>query len=125
MADSDRPQYRTVNSLLGAQPKFGPIPGELIIPWFLISLAIYLIAYSFDFPWIWRALLVFWGCGAWWILVGSKPWKFLSKFVNTPTWTKGHVQYRSIQEWEEAQLSPSSSKTRKSAQGKRSSRSRQ
>lgn len=93
----DQYQHRPINPMLGSQPKFGPIPSEHLIPWFLISFSIFFVCDRvLQLDWIWTILMVFWGCSTWWILAGSRPWKFLSKFVASPNWTRGRVQYQSI-----------------------------
>ena len=108
-------QPRSVNSLLGAQPKFGFIPAEQLFPWMVISFGIYFFAQGLlKLGWTWTVLLIFWGDVTWWLLTGSKPYKFLSKFVSTPTWTRARVQYRSI--FSEPDTAPvsASKKSRKS-----------
>lgn len=90
-------QPRSVNPLLGAQPKFGFIPAEQLFPWMVISFGIYFFAQGLlKLGWTWTILLIFWGDVTWWLLTGSKPHRFLSKFVSTPHWTRARVSYRSI-----------------------------
>jgi hypothetical protein len=93
----DQNEFRKVNQILGASPKIGPIPSELAVPWILISLSLFFISYGFfQLPWISVALIVAWGDVTWWILVGSRPHKFLSKFIGVPSWTRGVYRYEGI-----------------------------
>lgn len=90
-------QYRPVNQALGLQPRFGPIPADLLFPWLVIGFGGYLLGRELlQLNWLWTFLLICWGCSTWWILAGSRPWKFLSKFMPTPQWTRGRVRYRSF-----------------------------
>jgi hypothetical protein len=97
MSSEQQPKYRPVNAMIGTQPKFGPIPSEQLIPWFIIGFLIFMISNRIlNLDWTWTALLIFWGCGSWWIVTGSKPWRFLSKFVGAPNWSRGRVYYHSL-----------------------------
>lgn len=90
-------EFRPVNALLGATPKLAFLPADQIIPWLTISLSFYFLFQGLlQLGWLWTGVMIAWGCSTWWILTGSKPWKFLSKFVGTPRWSRGHVLYRSI-----------------------------
>jgi len=44
---SDEYKFRKVNAILGASPKIGPFPTELIIPWAIISFTLFMICYVF------------------------------------------------------------------------------
>ncbi|RMH41263.1 MAG: hypothetical protein D6694_09110 [Gammaproteobacteria bacterium] len=95
--DREEIRHRPVNPMLGSQPKFGPVPAEHLIPWFVISFSIFFLCNQIlQLDWIWTILMIFWGCSTWWILTGSRPWRFLSKFVSTPNWSRGRVRYQSI-----------------------------
>jgi hypothetical protein len=49
---------------------------------------------------LWVLLIVAWGDATWWILTGSKPYRFLSKFIPVPRWTRGVYQYRGMRKQE-------------------------
>jgi hypothetical protein len=90
-------QFRKVNHILGASPKIGPFPSELAVPCIFITLSLFFVSYSvFQLPWLMVFLIIAWGDVTWWILIGSKPYKFLSKFIRVPRWSRGVYRYRSI-----------------------------
>lgn len=90
-------KFRSVNPILGARPSIGPIPADLFLPWGVISFVILLLAQNFlHLNWVWTILLIAWGDATWWILTGSKPYKFLSKFMRVPRWTRHSVRYSPI-----------------------------
>jgi hypothetical protein len=61
-------KFRKVNAILGASPKIGPFPTELIIPWAIISFTLFMICYVvLNLPWLWVLLIVAWGDATWWI----------------------------------------------------------
>ncbi|BDA72923.1 hypothetical protein RIVM261_011920 [Rivularia sp. IAM M-261] len=101
--DKDK-DFRPVNRILGSQPSLGPIPADQVLPWTIIALASYFIVngifggiFQDEFQkWLWTALLATWGIATWWILTGGKSWRFLSKFIGVPTWTRGFARYHSI-----------------------------
>lgn len=82
--------------MLGAQPKIGPLPANQVLPWMTIGISIWFFASMFSLPTIWTVLLIFWGDITWWILTGKQPWRFLSKFIGVPSFTRGRVRYQSI-----------------------------
>jgi len=90
-------RFRPVNQLLGSQPRFGPFPADQLVPWFLICAVIYFIGHQLcGLDWLPTILGMGWGCSTWWVLTGSRSWKYLSKFQRTPRWTRGRVRYRSV-----------------------------
>ena len=90
-------EFRRVNPILDARPRFGPIPADLILPWAAIGILFYLIFHGMlQLNYLWTILLISWGCGTWWILTGSKPYQFLSKFIREPRWCRGYVRYQTI-----------------------------
>jgi len=90
-------QFRKVNNILGASPKVGPFPSELAIPWIFISLILFFLSSSvLQLPWLIVLIIIAWGDVTWWILIGSKPHKFLSKFIRVPRWSRGIYRYQSI-----------------------------
>jgi hypothetical protein len=102
MADDSK--FRPINPLLGARPSFGPIPADLLLPWGAIGLLIFMTtrnvfpAFGLVLGWEWTIGLVVWGCATWWVLTGSRPYRFLSKFLPVPNrWSRGHVRYRPLQ----------------------------
>ncbi len=96
-------EFRPVNQILGSQPSLGPIPADQIIPWTVIALSVYMVMNGFlgglfpdDFQkWLWTGLMTVWGMATWWILTGGKSWRFLSKLIGVPTWTRGFARYQS------------------------------
>ena len=99
-------EFRPVNQILGSQPSLGPIPADQIFPWVVIILVSYFVIngvfgglFADDFQrWLWTALMTGWGIATWWILSGGKSWRFLSKFIGVPTWTRGFARYQSLLE---------------------------
>ncbi|MDF5713318.1 MAG: hypothetical protein PUP93_05380 [Rhizonema sp. NSF051] len=104
MSKEREQEFRPVNQILGAQPSLGPIPADQIFPWTIIALTSYFIVngifggfFSDDFQkWLWTILITGWGMATWWILTGGRSWRFLSKFVAVPTWTRGTARYLSL-----------------------------
>jgi hypothetical protein len=92
------PKFRTVNPLLGARPSYGPIPADLLLPWGVISLLLFILSHSvLQLQMQWTIALIFWGDASWWVLTGSKPYRFLSKFVPAPNrWSRGYVRYKPL-----------------------------
>lgn len=92
--------FRPVNHLLGTRPSIGPIPADLFIPFGAISLLVGLISSQVLGLGIdWTIALMIWGCATWWLLTGSRPYRFLSKFLPVPqSWSRGHVRYCSIRQ---------------------------
>lgn len=84
---------RTVSLMLGARAKIGPLPAELVFPWAVISLGIFFACQLLQIRWIWIVILIGWGDISWWVLTGSAPWRFLSKFISVPRWAKGYLSY--------------------------------
>jgi hypothetical protein len=103
MAKEKDAEFRSVNQILGTQPSLGSIPADQIIPWTVIALSAYFIVngifgswFADDFQkWLWTALITGWGLATWWILTGGRSWRFLSKFIAVPTWTRGFARYQS------------------------------
>jgi|SRR5579883_914486 len=91
------PRHRSVNQALGLQPRFGPIPSDQVFPWLLIAFSFYVVFnQGLHFSWLWTGLLIFWGCGTWWLLTGSRAYRFLGKFIPLPNWTRGRQRYRPL-----------------------------
>jgi hypothetical protein len=92
---SDR-KFRQVNPLLGARPSLGPIPADLALPWGAIVLLVIIFTRSvFVLDMWWTIGLIIWGCSSWALLTGTKPYKFLAKFLLPPQrWTRGHERHQ-------------------------------
>ena len=90
-------KFRKVNASLGKHPNIGPFPADQFLPWTVIcGVSYYLFHVLAGFSWLWTGLLAAWGISTWWVLTGSKAWRFLSKFVPTPTWGRGYGRYQRI-----------------------------
>ncbi|MFN6568370.1 hypothetical protein A6770_06130 [Nostoc minutum NIES-26] len=106
MSEKQEQEFRPVNQILGSQPSLGPLPADQIFPWIVIALTSYFIIngifggiFSDDFQrWLWTVLVAGWGIATWWILTGGRSWRFLSKFIGVPTWTRGFARYQSLLE---------------------------
>ena len=106
MSEERDKDFRPVNRILGTQPSLGPLPADQVFPWTIIALASYFVVngvfggvFQDDFQkWLWTSLIAGWGMGTWWILTGGRSWRFLSKFIGVPTWTRGVARYRSFLE---------------------------
>jgi hypothetical protein len=106
MSEEREQDFRPVNQILGAQPSLGPVPADQIFPWLVIALTSYFIIngifgglFTDDFQkWLWTILIAGWGIATWWILSGGRSWRFLSKFIGVPTWTRGFARYQSLLE---------------------------
>ncbi|MBE9180215.1 hypothetical protein IQ268_16755 [Oculatella sp. LEGE 06141] len=89
--------FRPVNPNLGLHPNVGPFPADQILPWIAIAGgSYYLFKQLLGFTWLWTGMLAAWGIATWWVLTGSKSWRFLSKFIGTPFWVRGYGRYRQI-----------------------------
>ncbi len=106
MSEKREQDFRPVNQILGSQPSLGPLPADQIFPWIVIVLTSYFIVngifgglFSDDFQrGLWTVLIAGWGIATWWILTGGRSWRFLSKFIGVPTWTRGFARYQSLLE---------------------------
>jgi hypothetical protein len=91
-------RFRQVNQMLGSRPSLGPIPADLVLPWGGITVIILILTRSiFVMDWAWTVGLIVWGCASWAVLTGTKPYKFLSKFLIPPQrWSKGYIRHQPI-----------------------------
>lgn len=97
MSENDSKKFRVVNPSLGKSPKIGPFPADQVVPWIVISFTSYYVGkVIFGISWVWTGTIAAWGISTWWILTGSKGWRFLSKFIGTPTWTRGFAGYQRL-----------------------------
>lgn len=115
------PKYRPVNAALGMQPRLGPLPADQVIPWMMIAFVFYIVFQQvLHLSWLWTGILILWGCATWWLLTGSKAYRFLGKFIATPTWTRGRMSYRSLLLHIETMHQPQPRQTKRSkVKGKR------
>ena len=90
-------EFIPINQILNAKPQLGPIPGEQVIPWLIITIGSYIICQVvLSLDWWATGLVGIWGSATWWILTGNEGWRFLTKFYRTPKWTRGHLSYNSL-----------------------------
>lgn len=90
---------RKVNQSLDQHPKLFGLPTDQIIPWTVIAgVSYYVFKVLLQLSWIWVFAVGGWGISTWWILTGSKAWKFLSKFQGTPNWIRACIRYQGIQQ---------------------------
>jgi hypothetical protein len=91
-------KFRPVNQMLGSRPSLGPIPADLVLPWGGIALVVLIVTRNiFVMDWQWTIGLIVWGCTSWAILTGTKPYRFLSKFLLPPQlWSRGHERHTPI-----------------------------
>ncbi len=93
----EKSSFRKVNQMLGAQPNFGPFPADQLLPWIAIAMLSYWICkLLLGLNWVWTGIIIAWGISTWWVLTGSKAWRFLSKFMPVPTWSRGFALYQRI-----------------------------
>ncbi|NEQ64382.1 MAG: hypothetical protein F6K21_02565 [Symploca sp. SIO2D2] len=97
MESNPKPKFRTVNTTLGKQPKIGPFPADQFVPWMVIcGVSYYLFKVTLNLSWVWTGALAAWGMSTWWVLTGSRSWRFLSKFVPVPNWVRAYTTYRRL-----------------------------
>ena len=90
-----RREFRTVNRVLGEQPRIGPFPADQVFPWTMIGLIIYLICkLILQASWLITGLMIVWGWATWWTLTSNKTW--LAKFVGIPRVTRGYKRFYSL-----------------------------
>ncbi|NEO37131.1 MAG: hypothetical protein F6J90_12725 [Moorea sp. SIOASIH] len=97
MANNSQQQFRRVNRTLDEKPKIGPIPADQFIPWAIIwAIAYYIVKGVLGASWVWTSCFGVWGMSTWWVLTSSSHWKFLSKFISVPQWTRGMGRYQRL-----------------------------
>lgn len=83
-------KFRKVNPSLDKAPNIGPFPADQVFPWAIIGgSSYYLFNVLLGLSWIWTGAIAGWGMSTWWILTANDSWRFLSKFIHPPTWTRG------------------------------------
>ncbi|HAJ60295.1 MAG TPA: hypothetical protein V6C91_14285 [Coleofasciculaceae cyanobacterium] len=91
----DSKKFRKVNANLGQQPNIGPFPADQFLPWIaIVGTSYYLCKVLLQFNWVATGCVAAWGIATWWVLTGSKSWRFLSKFIGTPYLVRGYGRYR-------------------------------
>jgi len=92
---SDRKQFRSVNRILGEQPRIGPFLADQVFPWTVIALAAYFICKGMlGATWLVTGLIIAWGWATWWTLTSNKTW--MAKFVGVPRITRGYKRFFSV-----------------------------
>ncbi len=111
MSNQNSRKFRAVNPSLGTSPKVGPFPADQVVPWTAIFLTSYYVCKSiFGLSWLWTGIVAAWGMSTWWVLTGSKAWRYMSKFISTPNWTRGYARYQRV-----LNSSPSEAKGKRSS----------
>jgi hypothetical protein len=88
-------EFRTVNRVLGDQPRLGPFPADQIVPWSGIALFGYMFVKGFlNASWFATGIFIAWGWATWWVVTSNKA--FMGKFVGTPRMVRGYKRYESI-----------------------------
>lgn len=88
-------QLRTVNRILGTQPRLGPFPANQIIPWAAILLISYMVVKEgLQASWLVTGIVAAWAVATWWVVSSNK--SFLGKFVGTPRVTRGYKPFISF-----------------------------
>lgn len=88
-------EFRTVNRVLGSQPRIGPFPADQVFPWSAIAMIAYFICkLIFQASWLVTGLVIAWGWATWWTLSSNKTW--LSKFISVPRTTRGYKHFNSL-----------------------------
>ncbi|MBO3458429.1 hypothetical protein G7B40_025280 [Aetokthonos hydrillicola Thurmond2011] len=87
--------FRTVNRVLGEQPRIGPFPADQVFPWTAIATVVYFICKAMlQASWLVTGLVIAWGWATWWTLTSNKTW--LSKFVGVPRISRGYKSFYSL-----------------------------
>jgi len=92
---SPRKQFRTVNRVLGEQPKIGPLRADQVFPWSAIALLTYfLVKVLFNASLLVTCLVIGWGRDSWWTLSSNITW--MGKFVLFPRIFRGYQHFQSL-----------------------------
>ncbi|NEU71841.1 hypothetical protein PI95_004430 [Hassallia byssoidea VB512170] len=93
--DKPRYEFRTVNRILGEQPRLGPFPADQIVPWSAIALIMYMVVKGFmQQSWFATGIAIAWGWATWWTVSSNKA--FFGKFVGTPRLSRGYKPFESL-----------------------------
>ncbi|MGK7874462.1 MAG: hypothetical protein AB4426_14490 [Xenococcaceae cyanobacterium] len=112
---SEKKEFRRINQALGKQPKIGPFTAGQIIPLATILLLSWSVKEAMELTWLQASLFAAWLMGTSWILTGTRAWRFFSKFIATPYFTRAGVRYQSLLSKGRGE----GDKTRQKAKGKR------
>lgn len=89
-------QFIKYNKILGKEASIGPVPANQLVPW----LGLVLIAYTltnglFSLGLGWFFGLSFWLVVSWWMLTGSRPYRFLNQWRSPPgaDWCNANQRY--------------------------------
>lgn len=94
-------EFRPTNPILDARPRVWVFPAEIFWSFVLITLVDLIVFYEvLQLDLIWVLIITAWLCGTWWLILGRRPYKFLSKFRRVPDWTRGHVRHQTIQQYQ-------------------------
>lgn len=105
-------EFRTVNRVLGEQPRIGPFPADQVFPWTAIAMAVYFICKVMLLAsWLVTGLVIAWGWATWWTLTSNKTW--LSKFVGVPRVARGYKSFYSLVQQPEIPTSNSRKRVRR------------
>lgn len=96
MEDRESSKIRTVNQSLGDTPSVGPISGNQLVPWALLLVFAWLVKGFLGLGDLEFAVLAVWLIFSWTVLSGTKPWKYLSKYISVPYWTCGYLSYKPL-----------------------------
>lgn len=105
-------EFRTVNRVLGDQPRIGPFPADQIVPWTGILLfGILVVNGVFQASWFATGVFVAWGWATWWVVSSNKA--FFGKFVSTPRIVRGYKPFISLVNPPQPESKRKSTKARK------------
>ncbi len=84
------------NTILGKEASIGPIPANQLVPWIGLVLVSYLLTngcFSLGLGWFFGG--AFWLVVSWWLLTGSRPYRFLNQWQSPPgkDWCNGNQTY--------------------------------
>lgn len=98
----EKPNFRSVNRILGTQPKIGPLMAHQIIPFVVIFVVGFIAKQIFKFTWLdmvfLDAVLIFSVV----ILFGKKSWQLICRMYNCPYIVRGCAIYISL--WEKVDV---------------------
>lgn len=89
-------KIRAVNQSLGDAPGIGPLASNQLIYWFLLVGIAWFVGSLLGMGNLEVVFLMLWLLIAWTILGGTKPWKYLSKYVKVPYWACGYLRYKPL-----------------------------
>ncbi|KAB8333856.1 hypothetical protein SD80_011390 [Scytonema tolypothrichoides VB-61278] len=93
--DKPRREFRTVNHILGKQPRLGPLSADQIIPWSAIALIGYMVVKGFmQQSWLATGIAIAWGWATWWTVSSNQA--FFGKFIGTPRIIRGYKPFVSL-----------------------------